>query len=113
MWVKAINNNLLYYNTRGFEFEVLKKIHSWTNTYIHGGYRPNPWKTETALFYLDKVFYSGKTSNSKSLSTYASVEVKRENLDKLRINTEESIKKDSEGKEVHIEWRNSLEIAII
>lgn len=90
----------------------MKQIYSWTNYYIHGGYRPEPWRTETANNYLNFFFYSGATSIKSSLSLYAGIEVLESDMDKLRKNTEKNIKKGVQGV-VHIDWLFNPEVAII
>lgn len=109
---KAIENNEIYYKTKGIDFKILKLIYSWSNTYIHGGYRPNPWQTETAINYINKLFYVGETSKKNSFSIYASIEVSKEDLTAIKKLTEKSIKKDINGK-LKIKWLNKPELAII
>lgn len=109
---KAIKANLQYYRTRNIDFELIRKIHSWTNTFIHGGYRPKPWQTETALNNLVELFYSGETTVKNSYSLYAGVEVLESDLPYLLKNTEEVIKNES-GKKIEIKWLDKPEIAII
>ncbi len=109
---KAIKVNSELYVTKGFSFSVLKLIHTWTHYFIHGGYRPEPWRTETALNYLDSLFYSGKTLNNSMLSRYASIEIDETLLEELMKRTEETIKRESDGS-VQIKWLNRPEIAII
>jgi len=108
----AIERNKPFYKTKGFDFSMVKKIYSWTNYYVHGGYRPEPWRTECAINYLKGLFYAGVTSVKSSLSLYAGIEVLESELDKLHINTEVSIKKGVQGK-VEIEWLTRPEVAII
>jgi|TARA_B110000238_G_C16028402_1_gene396304 hypothetical protein len=109
---KAIENNEIYYKTKGINFPIIKLIYSWSNTYIHGGYRPNPWQTENAINYVKKLFYVGETSKVNSFSIYASVEVLKEDLTTIKKLTEKSIKKDIKGK-LEIKWLNKPELAII
>ncbi len=111
---KAIEANEIFYVVK-FEFDILKTIFSWTHTYIHGGYRAEPWKTETAIHYLESIFYSGQTSNINSFSIYAGVEVDRSKLEELRINTENTIKTlaEKENKTVDIYWINKPEVAVV
>jgi hypothetical protein len=109
---KAIDNNMEFYRTNNFDFKVIKLIHAWSHYYIHGGYRPAPWRTETAINYLDNLFYSGETSNKRLLSLYAGIEVKEENLEKLKQRTEGTIKNDSIS-DIKIKWLKQPEIAII
>ena len=108
----AIDNNKAYYKTRNFSFQIIKTIHSWTNPYIHGGYRPEPWKTETAINYLNNLFYAGKTTSKNLYSLYASIEVQERDLPKIRESTEMSIRNESRGN-IEIEWRLQPEVAII
>lgn len=107
---KAIDKNFEFYNLKDFSFSAIKNIFSWTHAFIHGGYRPEPWQTETALTYLRSFFYSGETSKSKSCSLYAGVEVQESDLVKLKELTEETIK--AEG-EFEIKWLSKPEVAII
>ena len=111
-YFKAIENNMSFYTTKNFNFEIIKKIHSWTHTYIHGGYRPEPWKTETALFYLNELFFSGKTSRKKSFSLYAGIELKESELESLKSNTESTIK-SLDNSETSVKWAWPPEVAII
>lgn len=107
----AIEANKIYYNTTNFNFEIIQKIHSWTHAYIHGGYRPEPWKTETALYCLKNLFYEGANStNPNSFSWYAGVEVFDYNLDKLKETTDLSLRKDAE---IEIVWLSNPEVAVI
>lgn len=108
----AIDSNKPFYKTKGFDFKIVKQIYSWTNYYVHGGYRPEPWRTETANNYLKGLFYAGVTSVKYSLSLYAGIEVLESDLDKLRTNTEKNIKNGVQGK-VDIEWLTQPEVAII
>jgi len=109
---KAIENNQIYYRTNGIDFKVIKLIYSWTNNYIHGGYRPRPWQTETALNYLKKLFYAGKTSKENSFSIYASIEVLKDDLPKIKELTETSLKSETQG-DLKIKWLLKPELAII
>jgi hypothetical protein len=109
---KAIENNKIYYKTNGINFKTIKLIYSWSNTYIHGGYRPEPWKTETALNYLKKLFYSGETSKKNYFSIYASIEASKNDLTKIKELTENSLKKGQKGK-IEIKWLMKSELATI
>lgn len=92
-----------------FTFDIIKNIYSWTHTYIHGGYRAEPWKTELALEYLNKVYYSGETSMKNSFSMYAGVEVCESDLLVLKLTTEHMCKE----KDLEINWLTQNEIAIL
>lgn len=107
---KAIDKNLKFYTLKDFSFSTIKNIFSWTHVFIHGGYRPEPWQTETALTYLRSFFYSDETSKSKSHSYYGGIEVQEADLVKLKELTEETIK--AEG-EFEIKWLFKPEVAII
>lgn len=113
-YFKAIEANKKYYSVK-FDFENVKNIFNWTHTYIHGGYRAEPWKTETAINYLDSVFYSGQTSNINSFSLYAGVEVDKSNLEELRINTEKTLRNlaEKDKKELFISWLSKPEVATV
>ena len=92
----------------------MKKIHKWSSKYIHGGYRPYPWQTETALNYLQDLFYSGQTLNPQSYSLYAGVEVKKENLQEFKLNIEKTLKGLCKpDDELKIYWRDKPEVAIV
>jgi len=108
---KAIDKNSEFYTLKDFSFSAIKNIYIWTHTFIHGGYRPEPWQTETALTYLKSLFYSGETSKSKSYSLYAGIEVKESELVKLRELTEKTIMADEV--EIEIQWLSKPEVAII
>jgi len=96
------------------DFDFLKKMHKWSSKYIQGGYRPYPWQTETALNYLQDLFYSGQTSNSQSYSLYAGVEVKKENLQEFKLNIEKTLKGLCKpDDELKIYWRDKPEVAIV
>lgn len=112
IYFKALNNNADYYITKKTNFEILEKIHCWTHLYIHGGYRARPWITETALFFLDPLFYAGTTTDSKTKSLYAGVEIIESDLTKLLIQTEEFVKKVI-GEEVEIIWLKKPEAAYL
>ncbi|MEQ9289469.1 MAG: hypothetical protein RIG77_21250 [Cyclobacteriaceae bacterium] len=92
-----------------FSFEIIKNIYSWTHAYIHGGYRAEPWKTESVLDYLGNVYYSGETSKKNSFSKYAGVEVIESNLPELKLLTEQVCKKN----DLEIKWLIQNEVAII
>lgn len=109
---KAIENNKVYYRTTDFDFKIIEIIHSWTNVYIHGGYRPEPWRTETAVDYLTNLFYSGQTSVKNSYSLFAGVEVLKGDISKVLENTEKSLKNGIEDN-VKIIWLNKPEVAIV
>ena len=109
---KAIDNNKIFYKTKSIDFEEVERIHSWTNIYIHGGYRPEPWRTETAITYLTELFYSGQTSINNSFSAYAGIEVLEKDLPTIKENTEKSIKDQCKGN-VEIRWINMPEVAVI
>jgi hypothetical protein len=111
---RALENNKAFYRTSSFDFKIVKQIHSWTNYYIHGGYRPEPWRTETAINYLKNLFYAGKTSekHSYSYSLYAGVEVLECDLPNLMENTEISIRNEIHG-DIQINWLTDPELALI
>lgn len=106
----AIDKNLEFYTLRGFSFSQIKNIYSWTHTFIHGGYRPEPWQTENALTYLRSFFYSGETSKGESYSFYAGIEVQDSKLAELRELTEKTIMAKGE---FEIIWLSKPEVAII
>lgn len=112
VYFKALRNNLRFYKIKKFDFETIEKIYTWTHSYIHGGIRAKPWKTETALNYLEEFFYSGKTSQPNSWSLYAGIETEEENLDALKNNTCESLKKQL-GQDIKIVWLSKPELAIM
>lgn len=111
---KTVEANKKYYSVK-FDFETIKTIFNWTHTYIHGGYRAEPWKTETAIHYLESIFYSGQTSNINSFSLYAGVEVDKSNLEELRINTEKTLRNlaEKDKKELFISWLSKPEVATV
>ncbi len=109
---KAIDKNLKYYIIKDFDFDIVKIIYNWTHYFIHGGYRPEPWRTETAINYLSNLFYTGKTSKPSSFSVYAGIQVKGKDLDNLKITTEESIKSNIVG-EINIKWLHAPEVAVV
>lgn len=111
---KAIESNKDkgYYSTK-FEFDILKKIYRWTHVYIHGGYRPEPWKTETAINYLSLFFYSGLTTDSNLFSLYAAVEVKATDIESLKANTVKIIEQEAASNTLKIVWTINPEIAIV
>jgi hypothetical protein len=109
---KAIENNKKFYKNSSFDFKIIRQIHAWTNYYIHGGYRPEPWRTETAINYLKNLFYAGMTSENKSLSLYAGVEVFEIDLSKIIENTEKSIRQDISGN-VQIKWLTNPELCLL
>lgn len=92
-----------------FTFEIIKNIYSWTHTYIHGGYRAEPWKTESALDYLNKVYYSGETSINNSFSIYAGIEIRESDLPELKLTTERVCKEN----DLEIKWLTQNEVAIL
>ncbi|MFC2119051.1 hypothetical protein ACFLSY_10450 [Bacteroidota bacterium] len=112
IYFKALNNNSYFYKTKKIDFVVLEKIHSWTHFHIHGGYRARPWITETAINYLTELFYSGKTSDAKSLSLYAGIEIEEKELPTLLKCTEDFIKKEI-GQNIEIHWLQNLEVAFL
>jgi hypothetical protein len=93
-----------------FSFDIIKNIYSWTHAYIHGGYRAEPWKTESALDYLKQVYYSGETTKKNSFSIYAGVEVRESDLSELKLITERVICQENN---LEIKWLNQNEVAII
>ena len=109
---RAIENNKAFYRTSSFDFKIVKQIHSWTNYYVHGGYRPEPWRTETAINYLKNLFYAGKTSEKYSYSLFAGVEVFESDLPKVIENTENSIRYEIHG-DIQIKWLANPELALI
>lgn len=109
---KAIEKNKTFYRTKDFDINTIKQIYSWTNYYVHGGYRPEPWRTETAINYLNNLFYAGQSSNKKYLSLYAGVEILEDDLTNVLKNTERSIK-SGENRPVEIRWLNKPEVLII
>jgi len=112
VFFNAFKNNLIYYRLRNFDIETIEKIHSWAHFYVHGGLRAEPWRTETALYYLNRLNYKGPTSDSRTMSIYASVEANEVDLVDLNAATEESIKNDL-GNDVSIKWVAKPEIAVI
>ncbi|MDX9855098.1 MAG: hypothetical protein RBS81_15045 [Tenuifilaceae bacterium] len=111
-YFKAIKNNEAFYKIRDFDFETIEKIHSWTHVYIHGGYRAEPWITETALHYLSELFYSGRTSQEASFSSFAGIEVFESDVQELMKRTEIFIKREIDQNAVII-WRTKPEVAYI
>lgn len=109
---KAIDINKSYYVINNFDFEKIKQIYSWTHPYIHGGYRPEPWKTEIALNYLNNIFYNGETSKKNNYSVNAGVQVKKSDLPKLKSLTEKSLMDSSDGN-LKIKWLRNPEVAAI
>ena len=112
IYFMALRNNFEFYRRIKFDFEVIKKIHSWTNSYIHGGYRSRPWLTENALNYLQELFYAGETSQPQSLSLFAGIKILEIDLEDLLNKTEESIK-NKLGKDAEIVWLPKPELAYI
>ncbi len=53
---------------------ILRKIHSWTNYYIHGGMLPELWKIELAQFLLTDLFSGGEMPGVGS-SVYGSIQI--------------------------------------
>lgn len=109
---KAIESNKIYYRTRDFDFGVVKRIHSWTNLFIHGGYRAETWRVETALNYLNNLFYKGKSRDNNAFSFYSGVEVLESDIANLRENTEKSIRNGEKGI-VEMKWLDKLEVVVI
>lgn len=109
---KIIKANHRFYKTRDFDFDIIRQIYRWTNIYVHGGYRPEPWRTENALFCLKNLFYKGQALSSNLLSWYAGIEVLESDLPELLKNTEQLIEKMS-NKPVEINWLSKPEVAII
>lgn len=107
---KVINKCSNLFNLKDFTFEIIKNIYFWTHAFIHGGYRPEPWKTECALDYLKYLYYSGETSKKKSYSKYAGIEVLEKDIVELRKVTESVI---SEEKNLTIKWISQHEVAVI
>lgn len=108
----AIEGNKPFYRTRDFDFGVVRRIHSWTNLFIHGGYRAEPWRVETALNYLNNLFYKGKSQNTDILSLYSGIEILESDIANIRENTEKSIRNGVSGK-VGIKWLDKLEVVVI
>lgn len=90
-------------------FEEIKNIHSWTHTYIHGGYRPEPWKTEYALHYLKDLFFAGKTSTG--FCEFAGIELCEKDLPKLKETTNLVINGLNEN--LNIKWLHRHEVSVI
>jgi len=110
---KTLEINKTYLTTK-IDFDFLKKIHSWSSKYIHGGYRPYPWQTETALNYLQDLFYSGQTSNPNNYSLYAGVEIENENLQKFTLNIKKSLKESYKpNDDLKVFWLDKPEVAIV
>lgn len=55
---------------------ILKKIHSWTNYYIHGGILPELWKIELAQCLLGDLF-SGGEKPGVGFSLYGSIQIEK------------------------------------
>lgn len=53
---------------------ILRKIHSWTNYYIHGGILPELWKIELAQFLLADLFSGGEKPGAGT-SVYGSIQI--------------------------------------
>lgn len=107
---KVIDKCSNFLMLKNFTFETIKNIYTWTHIYIHGGYRPEPWKTECALDYLKHLYYSGETSKMGSYSLYAGIEVLQADISKLKEVTESVIK---EEKKMTIKWLLGHEVAKI
>lgn len=101
-----------YYRLRNLDLEIIETIHSWSHFYVHSGQRAEPWRTETALYYIGKLNYKGPTSDSSLLSTYASIEIDQINVEKARKQAEEKIK-ELNGEDTEIIWDSHPEVAVI
>lgn len=55
---------------------LLKKVHAWTQVFIHGGFVINLWQIDLALDVLKPLFSSGETK--KTLSIHGAVVIKKE-----------------------------------
>lgn len=55
---------------------LLKKVHAWTQIFIHGGFVINLWQIDLALDVLKPLFSSGETK--KTLSIHGAVVIKKE-----------------------------------
>lgn len=117
VYFRALKNNISFYKTRKFDFETIELIHTWTHLFIHGGYRPRPWVTETALDYLNEFFYSGITSQETSFSLYAGIEIQETDLQELLQRTHDFIKQDfiknKINQETNIIWLTKPELAYL
>lgn len=111
-YFNALQNNKDYYKTKNIDFEIIAKIHSWTNLYIHGGFRARPWITETALNYLKRLFFEGLTTNSNSDSLYSGIEVDRNMRKSLKHHTSEYIERKL-GSDYQIVWLQQPEVAFV
>lgn len=109
---QAIDLNKPYYKLKNFEWDIVKLIYNWTHVYVHGGYRPDPWKIESALHYLEDFFYSGRTTQSNSVSIHAAIEIHQKDLETVKKQTENIIVNESKG-DVKINWLNNLDLAIV
>lgn len=108
----AIKANNEFYHLRNIDFGLIKKIHEWTHSHIHGGIRPEPWKIEIALDYLKTLFYIGTTINPNQKSIYAAVEVKKQDLNALKLHTADTITRLTKMP-IEIQWLSGPEVAII
>ncbi|MGD8780941.1 MAG: hypothetical protein PVH88_18490 [Ignavibacteria bacterium] len=88
VYFDAFKKNIKYYKVCTLDIHLIEKIHNWSHNSIHGGYRPEPWIIETALYLLKDFFHSGKTKIANSHSLHAALEVYESDLEKLRLNTE-------------------------
>ena len=96
-----------FFKTENIDFDIVKNIHSWTNLFIHGGYRAEPWKTETAINYLSNLFNQGENS------LFAGIKVFKSDVPKIKEITERYIRLKEAKNEIYIRWRNKPEVAII
>jgi hypothetical protein len=104
----VLKGNSSLYKSIKFDIAIIKNIYKWSHEYIHGGFRPILWKTETALEYLKLLFYEIKTPNSFSM--YGAVEANKSNKNAIKKSTEEGFKKLISG-EFTINWSSEPKIA--
>ena len=96
-----------FFKTDNIDFDIVKHIYSWTNLYIHGGYRAEPWRTETAINYLSSLF------NQAENSLFAGIKVFKSDVPRIKEIAEKHIRFKNDQNEIYIRWRNKPEVAII
>lgn len=87
--------------TKDIDVNIISKINTWSNHYLHRGIRPYPWVLESVIYYLERIFYAGKYAK-QSWSIYASTTV--DDIDSFKTEIFDFLKKELKSDNIIVHW---------
>jgi hypothetical protein len=88
------------------KLSILKKIYEWSNMFVHTGREMWPWEVELAEFLLAPLF---ETETSEGVAaTYGQTKISRELYDRMEIEVNEALVRETRKKCFLIEFWNRI-----